>query len=51
MFNVYTFVGLEGIRHDAGMLWMSRLYGELERYSWAPDGTPLCIYGDPAYPL
>ena len=24
---------------------------DLETYSWAPDGTPLCIYRDPAYPL
>lgn len=30
---------------------MSGLYRDLETYSWAPDGTSLCIYGDPAYPL
>ena len=41
----------EGKRHDAGLLRMSGLYQDLERYSWAPDGTALCIYGDPAYPL
>jgi len=30
---------------------MSGLYNELQRYSWASNGTPLCIYGDTAYPL
>ena len=40
----------EGRKHDAGMLRMSGLYQDLERHSWAPDGTPLCVYGDPAYP-
>ena len=29
----------------------SGLLNDLSRYSFAPDGTPLCIYGDPAYPL
>ena len=29
----------------------SGLLGQLERYSHGPDGRPLCIYGDPAYPL
>ena len=41
----------EGKKHDAGVLRMSGLYQDLERHSWAPDGTPLCIYGDTAYPL
>ena len=27
------------------------LLQELSEYSFAPDGTPLCIYGDPVYPL
>jgi hypothetical protein len=24
---------------------------DLRQYAFAPDGTPLCLYGDPAYPL
>ena len=42
---------VEGRRHDSGMLVDSGLLQELSHYSFAPDGTPLCIYGDPAYPL
>jgi len=30
---------------------MSGLYQDLERHSWAADGTPLCIYGGIAYPI
>ena len=37
-------------KHDSGMLRMLSLYQDLERHSWAPYGTPLCVYGDPAYP-
>ena len=33
------------------MLVDSALLQELSQYSFAPDGTPLCVYGDPAYPL
>ena len=42
---------VEGKRHDSGLLADSGLLSDLSRYSFAPDGTPLCIYGDPAYPL
>ena len=42
---------VEGRRHDSGMLVDSGLLQELSQYSFAPDGTPLCVYGDPAYPL
>ena len=42
---------VEGMRHDSGLLAESGLLHELSRYSFAPDGTPLCLYGDPAYPL
>lgn len=42
---------LEGKKHDSGILRMSGLYEDLHAHSWALDGTPLCIYGDPAYPL
>lgn len=41
----------EGKRHDARMLTMSGLLEKLQQHSFAPDGTPLCLYGDPAYPL
>ena len=42
---------VEGRRHDSGILVDSGLLQELSHYSFAPDGTPLCVYGDPAYPL
>ena len=41
---------VEGRRHDAAMLVMSSLMDELEQHSFDPNGAPLCIYGDPAYP-
>ena len=39
---------VEGRRHDSGMLVDS---GILQELSFTPDGTPLCVYCDPAYPL
>ena len=43
---------VEGKRHDAGMLADSGLLNELQQFSFSPrTGLPLCIYGDPAYPL
>ena len=42
---------VEGKRHDSSLLAESGLLEKLEMFSFAPDGTPLCIYGDPAYPL
>ena len=41
---------IEGRRHDASMLGMSGLMGELEQYSFAPDSEALCNYEDPEYP-
>ena len=38
-------------RHDSGMLTESGLLGDLQQYSYSPDGQPLCVYGDPAYPI
>ena len=38
---------VEGRRHDSGVLVDSGLLQELSNYSFAPDGTPLCVYGDP----
>ncbi|XP_071944737.1 uncharacterized protein [Antedon mediterranea] len=42
---------IEGCRHDAFMLRESNLLQQLERYAVRLNGDPLCIYGDPAYPL
>ncbi len=33
------------------MLAKSNLLADLERHAFSPDGEPMCIYGDPAYPL
>ena len=43
----------EGRRHDSGMLHDSHLLDDLERFAFspAPAPRPLCLYGDPAYPL
>ena len=41
----------EGRKHDAGMLTDSNLWADLSRYAISATGQPLCIYGDPAYPL
>lgn len=42
---------VEGRRHDSGMLAESGLLADLQRHSFSPLGQPLCVYGDPAYPL
>ena len=42
---------LEGSRHDSYLLAVSGVLDSLGQHSLAPDGSPLCIYGDPAYPL
>ena len=41
---------VEGSKHDSGILAMSGLLNQLEQHSFTPDGQPLSIYGDPAYP-
>lgn len=33
------------------MLADSGLLGELQRSAYSPHGHPMCLYGDPAYPL
>ena len=33
------------------MLVESALLGDLQRHSFPPLGQPLCVYGDPAYPV
>jgi len=40
----------EGRRHDSTMLHESGLLRDIQRVAWH-EGNPLCIYGDPAYPL
>ena len=37
--------------HDAAMLAESGFLRDLNTYAFSPVGVPLCIYGDPAYPL
>ena len=41
----------EGKRRDAGMLRDSGLLADLELHAISPTGEPMCLYGDPAYPL
>lgn len=40
----------EGRKHDSSMLHDTNLLNELRQNAWA-NGYPLCLYGDPAYPL
>ena len=43
---------IEGKRHDSGMLASSGLLQDLQRFSNSTvTGSPMCVYGDPAYPL
>ena len=42
---------VEGRRHDSGMLAISNLLPRLQAHSHRVNGGPLCIYGDPTYPL
>jgi hypothetical protein len=42
---------VEGKKHDSGMLADSNLLNLLGQHSFDTAGNPLCIYGDPAYPL
>ena len=44
-----TFIS-EGKMHDSAMLARSGLPDDLEQFAYC-DGTPMCVYGDPAYPL
>ena len=38
-------------KHDASMLKESGLLNDLEQNAFSAGGDPMCIYGDPAYPL
>ena len=42
---------MEGRSHDVGILRRSELLQNLEQYCNKAGGSPLCIYGDPAYPV
>ena len=42
---------VEGKRHDSGMLAQSGLLPQLQQFAHKPNGEPVCIYGDDAYPL
>ena len=41
----------EGKQHDAGILADSGLLHLLEQHAFSQVGQPMCVYGDPAYPL
>ena len=41
----------EGRKHDASMLADSGLLRDLQQYAFDHGGQPMCLYGDPAYPL
>ena len=49
--NIYVYFCVEGKRHDARMLAESNLLQNLEIHAFSPTGEPMCLYGDPAYPL
>ncbi|XP_028411159.1 uncharacterized protein LOC114533765 [Dendronephthya gigantea] len=42
---------MEGRRHDSFMLAQSGLLNQLQTFCFTEEGQPLCLYGDPAYPL
>ena len=42
---------VKGRRHDSALLAQSQIYPLLSQYCVDTNGRPLCIYGDPAYPL
>ena len=49
--GTFLFYLSEGRKHDAGMLRESGLLPMLQHNAISPTGQPLCVYGDPAYPL
>ena len=42
---------VEGKRHDSAMLLQSQVLLQLQNRSLDTQGSVLCIYGDPAYPV
>ena len=51
LFYIFVSFIIEGRMHDARILGESGLMQQLNQYAFATDGTPLCLYGDLAYPL
>ena len=49
--GTFLFYLSEGRKHDAEMLRESGLLPMLQHNAISPTGQPLCVYGDPAYPL
>ena len=47
--NMYG--SIEGRQHDCFMIRMSGILPKLQQYAFNANGDPMCIYGDPAYPL
>lgn len=45
------FTSIEGRKHDAGILADTSLMEDLNHHAYSTAGHPMCIYGDPAYPL
>ena len=41
----------EGKKHDASMLVDSNFLRDLDMNAYSPTGQPMCVHGDPAYPL
>ena len=48
---LFSILFVEGKRHDARMLVDSGLLDSLQQHAYSTTNQPLCIYGDPAYPL
>ena len=49
---IYNLYGpVEGRRHDSDMLAEFRILDELQLHAYTLNEEPLCIYGDPVYPL
>ncbi|XP_074634976.1 uncharacterized protein LOC141893464 [Acropora palmata] len=42
---------VEGRKHNAGMLADSGLLKDMRNFAFSLAGQPVCVYGDPAYPL
>lgn len=49
--NVINLMLSEGKKHDSAMLADSGLLNDLEQRAFNSLGQPMCLYGDPAYPL
>ena len=49
--HLYLFCIAAGRKHDSGLLADSGLQPVLEQHAVSPAGHPMCLYGDPAYPL